>query len=82
VSGLGYIAAEKPQQCDLCGKIAELRPYGPNGECVCFDCGMKDPKACAASTVKHLFGETIEGRDLDNLTDFIRSRSKRKDGAP
>jgi hypothetical protein len=35
---------EKPQQCDLCGKIAELRPYGPNGECICFECGMKDEK--------------------------------------
>ena len=33
---------EKPQQCDLCGKVAELRPYGPNGECICFECGMKD----------------------------------------
>jgi len=36
------IEAENKQQCDLCGKIAELRPYGPNGECVCFSCGMKD----------------------------------------
>lgn len=39
------IESEKPQQCDLCGKVAELRPYGPNGECVCFKCGMKDEDA-------------------------------------
>jgi len=36
---------ENAQQCDLCGKIAELRPYGPNGECVCFECGMKNEDA-------------------------------------
>ena len=35
------ISKEKKQQCDLCGIIAELRPYGPNGEVICFDCGMK-----------------------------------------
>jgi hypothetical protein len=34
-----------PQQCDLCGKVDELRPYGPNGEAVCFECGMKDEEA-------------------------------------
>jgi hypothetical protein len=39
------LKAEKPQQCDLCGKIAELRPYGPNGECVCFECAMKDEES-------------------------------------
>jgi len=26
----------------LCGKFEELRPYGPNGENICFDCGMID----------------------------------------
>ncbi|HUU86461.1 MAG TPA: hypothetical protein VMX17_01750 [Candidatus Glassbacteria bacterium] len=36
------IQEEAAQQCDLCGKIAELRPYGPKGECICFECGMKD----------------------------------------
>ena len=28
--------------CQLCGKPEELRPYGPNGEWICFDCGMED----------------------------------------
>jgi hypothetical protein len=36
------IESENPQQCDLCGKIAELRPYGPHGECICFECMKKD----------------------------------------
>ena len=44
--GKHYISSdEKPQQCDLCGKIAELRPFGPKGECVCFECGMLNEEA-------------------------------------
>ena len=39
------IEAEPPQRCDLCGKTAETRPYGPTGENVCFSCGMKNPAA-------------------------------------
>jgi hypothetical protein len=35
----------KPAKCELCGKVEELRPYGPNGESVCFACGMKDEKS-------------------------------------
>lgn len=33
------------QQCDLCGKVDELRPYGPNGEAICFGCMLKDQGA-------------------------------------
>jgi len=37
---------EKSQQCDDCGEIEELRPYGPPGKTmICFSCAMKDPKA-------------------------------------
>ena len=48
------IYAENPQQCDFCGKIAELRPYGPNGECICFACGMKDEE-----TTKQMFSKKL-----------------------
>jgi hypothetical protein len=34
-----------PAACDLCGKVEELRPYGPHGENVCFTCGMKNEEA-------------------------------------
>lgn len=57
MSGLGFIAWEKPQQCDFCGRIEELRPYGPNGECICHDCGMKDKEAVKRGMDKHIFGE-------------------------
>ena len=36
------IEEEKPQQCDVCGEIAELRPYGKNGACICPECAQKD----------------------------------------
>lgn len=42
--GLFVIAEEKPQQCDSCGGIGELRPYGPGGSTVCFGCAMNDPE--------------------------------------
>lgn len=44
-NGVVFIAAEPNGKCEMCGKIAETRPYGPNGEEVCFNCGMKDEKA-------------------------------------
>ena len=50
------IEVEQPQQCDICGTIAELRPYGPNGECVCFDCAMKDKPAAKRQFIKRLDG--------------------------
>lgn len=32
--------------CELCGaKNEELRPYGLNGENICYDCGMKDKES-------------------------------------
>src|SRR4051812_45770324 len=45
MSGRGFISVEKDRRCELCGTIAECRPYGPKGEHVCFDCGMKDSEA-------------------------------------
>lgn len=54
---------ELPQQCDLCGKIAELRPYGPNGEAVCFECAMKDEKAAKRQFEARLRGEKPHGKD-------------------
>ena len=35
----------RPAPCDCCGRRLELRPYGPNGESLCFDCGMLDESA-------------------------------------
>ena len=51
------IEEEKPQQCDLCGVIGELRPYGPKGECICFECGMKHKKS-----TEEAFRKVIDGK--------------------
>lgn len=57
LNGVPVIYPENHQQCDDCGKIAELRPYGPNGECICFECGMKDEETTSKRCDKILFGE-------------------------
>lgn len=44
-------------KCDLCGAKAELRPYGPNGENVCFKCGMKNEAAAKRQFRRLVFGE-------------------------
>ena len=48
---------EAPARCELCGKVEETRPYGPNGERVCFSCGMKDEGATERGMKRVLFGE-------------------------
>lgn len=57
MSGRGFIAEESPQRCELCGVIDETRPYGPNGEEVCFDCGMKDEENAKKRMQLYIFGE-------------------------
>lgn len=56
MSGKGFIAPEPDSRCELCGEVAETRPYGPNGERVCFSCGMKDPKAAERGFVRYIEG--------------------------
>jgi hypothetical protein len=57
IGNIIILRPELPQQCDLCGKVGELRPYGPNGECICFDCGMKSKKTTEEAFKRLLFGE-------------------------
>ena len=42
---VAVISERKPQGCDFCGQVRELRPYGPKGEWICFECGMKNQEA-------------------------------------
>ena len=57
MSGRGVLAVEPPQACELCGKFEETRPYGPNGERVCFECGMKDKEAADRGWRRYVLGE-------------------------
>lgn len=61
MSGRGFIAPEPDRKCELCGKDAECRPYGPDGKQVCFDCGMKpENKANRERRMAgYIFGEDI-----------------------
>lgn len=63
MSGLGVIAQEPDQMCEMCGKIDECRPYGPNNEQVCFDCAMnKVGEATVKKKMAHyIFGEEDDG---------------------
>ncbi len=60
MSERGIIKDEPEAKCELCGKIDELRPYGPRGERVCFDCGMKDEDAAKRQFSRHVLGEVIQ----------------------
>jgi ribosome-binding protein aMBF1 (putative translation factor) len=50
------IAPEDDGKCEMCGRVEELRPYGPNGMNVCFDCAMKDEETAAEMFRKRLEG--------------------------
>jgi hypothetical protein len=56
MSGLGFIAPEEDDECELCGKVDELRPYGPNYERICFDCGMKNEELSRQRAAEYIFG--------------------------
>lgn len=42
--------------CELCGEFAVLRPYGPKGEKICLDCGMKDQTTTERQMLNTMFG--------------------------
>jgi hypothetical protein len=60
MSGRGFIQEEAPQACQMCGIIAECRPYGPKDEEICFECAMKDPETTERKMAIYLFGEDDE----------------------
>lgn len=56
-NGVVWIIPEPDGRCELCGAVEETRPYGPNGEQICFACGEKDPTTTEAMMGKVLFGD-------------------------
>ena len=54
------IEVEEDDICELCGKKDELRPYGPNCERICFECGEKDKKMTEKRMNQILFGENYD----------------------
>lgn len=68
--GQFIVERERPGQCELCGAVAELRPYGPNRERICFDCGEKD---CATTEAR--FREILDAAHV-----VVDNRAGRADG--
>ena len=61
---INIIDGSQDAQCELCGKVSELRPYGPNNEAICFACGMKD-----AATAARKFADLLDSADVtDQMT--------------
>ncbi len=44
--------ATAPATCAFCRKVKELRPYGPQGQSICFDCAMHDEKTTGKQFLK------------------------------
>lgn len=58
VDGKVSFEKEAESKCELCGDIAELRPYGPNGENICCPCGDKmDP-----AVLEERMGQALDGK--------------------
>lgn len=55
--------------CEICGQHAELRPYGPNNENICFPCGMRDME-----TTKKKFLESIETINKAYIESFSETK--------
>ena len=55
----GVIMQEPEQFCEMCGKLDECRPYGPNGEQICFNCATTkcDMEEVEKRMAQHIFGE-------------------------
>ena len=56
MSGLGFIAQEPEGECEMCGQVDELRPYGPNYERICFECGMKNKELTEQRCLEYILG--------------------------
>ncbi len=60
IGNVTIIFEEPPAICAFCGKLDELRPYGPRGERICHDCAMKDPQTTERQMKRVLFGEDTQ----------------------
>ena len=58
MSSRGIIAPQADEVCEMCGKVDECRPYGPNDENICFECAMLDEATTKRKMAAYIFGET------------------------
>ena len=58
INGIPIICPEEHNKCQMCGRMNETRPYGPNGIRICYDCGQTIP-----ITVEHNMGIILFGEE-------------------
>lgn len=61
---LVFLVPPPSGECETCGEVDELRPYGPNGEWVCFECAMQDEEA-AGEKFEELFAAYNKEGSMD-----------------
>lgn len=75
IGNLAIGCVEPPLICFECGKVAETRPYGPNGEEICVQCAEKDPFETTVQMLVRLFGETREDAERRALRKGLKPLS-------
>jgi hypothetical protein len=58
--------------CEVCGNLDELRPYGKGGQKICIECGMKDLRTTVRNSLKCMFGYEPTEDDLDYFVDGMK----------
>ena len=72
IGNVVFVQKEKPQQCDECGKIDQVRPYGANGAVICFSCGTTEKhRRAVATALIELNRPTVAINELNRLTTSI-----------
>lgn len=67
IDGVLIICEEPDSKCELCGTVAECRPYGLKGESICFECAEKGPGGLEGlqQRVTKLFDKQLFGKEFD-----------------
>ena len=58
MSGPGFIAQQPDEVCEMCGVVAECRPYGANDENICFECAMLDEDTTRRKMEAYIFKDS------------------------
>jgi hypothetical protein len=64
VGGFVFIEREEPAPCELCGQVKELRPYGPGGKRICYQCMKQDEDGAKRTFMELLDGATVVPVDV------------------
>ena len=73
IGNILIIEEGEPSICQVCGDLAELRPYGINGENICFSCGEKNQEETNKQMFRQLFDtEVPKGFSKENPMQFSK----------